>query len=103
VLDFVASSGPLLRRWERDGASPHGEAAAAPSIIKRSQDKSSEPKTSWMSAMFCAALCGFAGTLRHRSSEPEKSFAGEIILDEAIIIIILAVAGRFVSAHAGTS
>jgi hypothetical protein len=56
-----------------------------------------------MSAMFCAALCGFAGTLRHRSPEPEKSFAGEIILDEAIIIIILAVAGRFVSAHAGTS
>jgi hypothetical protein len=50
--------------------------------------------------MFCAALCGLAGTLRHRGSEPEKSFAGEIILDEAII---LAVAGRFVSAHAGTS
>jgi hypothetical protein len=56
-----------------------------------------------MSAMFCAALCVLAGTLRHRGSEPEKSFAGEIILDEAIIIIILAVAGRFVSAHAGTS
>lgn len=50
--------------------------------------------------MFCAALCGFAGTLRHRSPEPEKSFAGEIILEEAII---LAVAGGFVSADAGTS